>query len=124
MSDAEYTEDFVDEADIAAILEEYHRKQLLENLMGPAVSLVLHIIVLTLMFIYVVTNSIVGIVGLFLFVLRWWLRFGNSLRFGSSECVKPFLPRIGFLRSLRRLVDQYQPLDNVPDGGRRPFRLT
>ena len=52
----EFTDDFIDEVDIASILEEYHRKQLLENLMGPAVSLVVHILVLALMFIYVVTK--------------------------------------------------------------------
>ncbi len=53
----EYAGDLMDEVDITGILEEYHRKQLLENLMGPAVSLVVHIIVLTLMFIYIVTKS-------------------------------------------------------------------
>ena len=52
----EYAGDLMDEVDITGILEEYHRKQLLENLMGPAVSLVVHIIVLTLMFIYIVTK--------------------------------------------------------------------
>jgi len=45
--------------DIQGILEEYHRKQLVENLAGPGVSLVAHLIVLTLMFIYVVTQAAV-----------------------------------------------------------------
>ena len=46
----------VDEINITSILEEYHRKQLLENLMGPGVSLTTHVIILTLMFIYMVTT--------------------------------------------------------------------
>jgi len=43
----------VDEVDVAQVLSEYHRKQLLENMFGPGVSLVMHIIVLTLMIIFV-----------------------------------------------------------------------
>jgi len=46
----------MDELDIHSILDEYHRKQLLENLCGPATSLVVHLVILTLMFIYVVTK--------------------------------------------------------------------
>ena len=44
------------EIDIQGVLEEYHRKQLLENLCGPATSLVVHLVILTLMFIYLVTK--------------------------------------------------------------------
>ena len=43
--------------DIQAVLEEYHRKRMLENLAGPCVSLVTHLIVLTLMFVCVVTRA-------------------------------------------------------------------
>ncbi len=58
MSEAYYTEEpYVEEVDIAAILEEYHRKQLLENLAGPAVSLVTHLVILALMLVFVVTQA-------------------------------------------------------------------
>lgn len=46
----------VDEAEIQRILADYHRKQLIENLIGPGVSLVLHVVFLSLMFIFMVTK--------------------------------------------------------------------
>ena len=46
--------------DIENILEEYHRKKLLENMTGPSTSVILHIIVLSLMFIYMVTTPTVA----------------------------------------------------------------
>ena len=54
----DYAGNLMDEVDITGILEEYHRKQLFENLLGPAVSLAVHIIVLALMFIYLATKSV------------------------------------------------------------------
>lgn len=47
---------FYEEINIPEILEEYHRRQLLENLCGPALSLATHIIVLALMFTYMITS--------------------------------------------------------------------
>lgn len=41
------------QADIEAILEDYRHRQMLEHLTGPIVSLVLHVIVLTLAFIFI-----------------------------------------------------------------------
>ena len=49
----------IDEVNVAAVLAEYHRKQLLENMIGPGISLVMHIIVLTLMLIYVANRPMV-----------------------------------------------------------------
>ena len=47
----------VDEVDIASILQEYRKKQLFENMIGPGISMALHIVVLTLMFIYVASKA-------------------------------------------------------------------
>ncbi len=47
---------YVDDAEIQRILAEYHRKQMIENMTGPGVSLVLHVIFLTLMFVFIVTK--------------------------------------------------------------------
>ena len=62
---AEYLEDaalepedlYLDEADITAILQEYHRRRMLENLVGPGTSLMLHVVLLAVLF-AVVTREV------------------------------------------------------------------
>jgi hypothetical protein len=46
----------VTEEDIANILGEYHKKQLIENVIGPSVSLVFHVVLLITMLIFIVTD--------------------------------------------------------------------
>lgn len=44
------------ENEIAAILQEYHKRQMIETLTGPAVSLATHVVLLTLMFVFIVSQ--------------------------------------------------------------------
>src|SRR5210317_1733220 len=46
---------FISDAEIQQILNEYHRKQMIENLTGPGISLVCHIVLLILGFVFIVT---------------------------------------------------------------------
>ncbi len=50
----EETPQFVSTDDLRAILEEYRKKQMVENLSGPTVSFALHVIALTLLFIILI----------------------------------------------------------------------
>ena len=52
----EMNEEMVSEVEIQQILNEYHKKQLIENLTGPCVSFVLHFVLLLLMFIFIVSQ--------------------------------------------------------------------
>jgi hypothetical protein len=47
----------IDDAEIQRILNEYHKKQMIENLTGPGVSLVCHLVMLVLGFIFIATSS-------------------------------------------------------------------
>lgn len=48
---------FIDDAEINRILGEYQRKQMIENLTGPGISLVSHIVLLILGFAFIITNE-------------------------------------------------------------------
>jgi len=48
--------DYVSESEIAVIMAEYQKKQLVETVVGPSVSLIFHVILLLLMFIFLVTS--------------------------------------------------------------------
>ncbi|NQZ70455.1 MAG: hypothetical protein HRT89_20575, partial [Lentisphaeria bacterium] len=50
-------QDFLNEAEVAGILSEYHRKQMVENISGPIASLIVHSVILTLMFILIAPRS-------------------------------------------------------------------
>ena len=52
----EMNEEMVSEVEIQQILNEYHKKQLIENLTGPCASFVLHFVLLLLMFIFIVSQ--------------------------------------------------------------------
>ena len=47
----------IDDAEIQRILDEYHKKQMIENLTGPGVSLVCHLVLLVLGFVFIATSN-------------------------------------------------------------------
>ena len=51
-----HEEEAVTYDEIDGVLEEYHKKKLLENMSGPAISLIAHITILTIMFIVIVKH--------------------------------------------------------------------
>ena len=58
MYEEEFVEEpFVDDAEVQRILGDYHRKQMIENLTGPGISLVCHVVLLILGFVFIVTNE-------------------------------------------------------------------
>lgn len=56
--DGEFEEDefFASEEDIHRIIEEYRKRQTVENVTGPGVSMAIHIMILTLMFVFIVSQ--------------------------------------------------------------------
>ena len=52
-----YGSDYVSDDEVARILEDYRRQQLTENLMGPGVSLITHMVLLMLCFVFIVTST-------------------------------------------------------------------
>jgi hypothetical protein len=57
MEQKNYDSNYVSDEEVAAIIEQYQKQQLTENLMGPGVSLVAHIVMLSLCFLLIVTST-------------------------------------------------------------------
>lgn len=53
----EYGEVMISDAELELIIREYQKRQMIENLTGPGISIVAHMVILLLAFIFIVTNK-------------------------------------------------------------------
>ena len=50
--------DLASDQEVEMIVEEYNRKRLIENMSGPSISMIIHIVLLTLMFVIIVKKVV------------------------------------------------------------------